>query len=322
MTGHQLRDFELNLSFSEDAAVLGVHGEVDVATATTLDRILGALVDDGHPAIVLDLAELRFMDAAGLGTIAGVAARLRAGGRTLSLRAVPAMALRLLDITGVGAGLVEAVGASEPEQRPLDRSGAIAPIERSRHLGDRSSRAERDAVIDAALRLVTVLTDATVAGADGVSVSLERRGRLATVAASDERSRTVDGHQYGTGQGPCLAAAAEGLWFHSESLAEEGRWPDFVPLAVEAGMASILSSPLVVAERSIGSLNIYSSTERSFGPAQQELAALFAEQASLILSSMPSPGGVLDAADVDRDPDGAALHEPDVERGGTAPSRL
>jgi hypothetical protein len=40
----------------------------------------------------------------------------------------------------------------------------------------------------------------------------------------------------------------------------------------------------MAAERPLGALNIYSNTERAFGPRQQELAALFASQASGILS--------------------------------------
>ena len=39
----------------------------------------------------------------------------------------------------------------------------------------------------------------------------------------------------------------------------------------------------MTAERSVGALNIYSNSERAFGPRQQELAALFASQASGIL---------------------------------------
>jgi GAF domain-containing protein len=81
-----------------------------------------------------------------------------------------------------------------------------------------------------------------------------------------------------------LAAAAEGRWFHVESLAEENRWPEFIPRAIEGGIASILSTPLMVATRPVGALNIYSNAERAFRPAEQELAALFATQASGILT--------------------------------------
>ncbi len=48
----------------------------------------------------------------------------------------------------------------------------------------------------------------------------------------------------------------------------------------------------MTAERAVGALNIYSTTDRAFGPRQQELAALFASQASGILVD-----GGADAAD-------------------------
>lgn len=42
------------------------------------------------------------------------------------------------------------------------------------------------ATVDAALRLVTALAQTTVENADGVSVTLERHGRVMTVTASDD----------------------------------------------------------------------------------------------------------------------------------------
>jgi GAF domain-containing protein len=153
------------------------------------------------------------------------------------------------------------------------------------------------ATVDAALRLVTALAETTVENADGVSVTLERHGRVMTVAASDDAVKEMDRHQYDTGEGPCLAAKAEGRWFYIESLAEETRWPNFVPLALEQGIQSILSSPLMTKELPQGALNIYSSTERAFGTRQQELAALFAEQASEILTTAEPDDS---AAQVDR----------------------
>ena len=84
-------------------------------------------------------------------------------------------------------------------------------------------------VLDAALRLVVALARVTVGGADGVSVSLRRHGVLTTVAASDETVTGMDRDQYATGEGPCVAAATEGHWFHVESLEDERRWPAFIP---------------------------------------------------------------------------------------------
>ena len=140
-------------------------------------------------------------------------------------------------------------------------------------------------VVDAALRLVVVLARETVGCADGVSVTLDRHGRMTTVASSDETIAQMDRDQYATEQGPCLAAAAEGRWFHVESLAAETRWPEFIPRAIQGGIGSILSTPLLAAAGPVGALNIYSNAERAFGAEEQELAALFATEASEILTN-------------------------------------
>jgi GAF domain-containing protein len=138
-------------------------------------------------------------------------------------------------------------------------------------------------VVDAALQFVTVVASATIEGADGVSVSLERGERISTVAFSDETVLRMDHHQYETDEGPCLAAAREAHWFHIETLADEDRWPEFVPRAMGEGIGSILSTPLMLADTSVGALNIYSRASGAFGPPQQELAALFAGQVSRFL---------------------------------------
>lgn len=147
-------------------------------------------------------------------------------------------------------------------------------------------------LLDASLRLVTSLASVTVRGVDGVSITLERRGRLTTVAATDDTVRRMDDHQYATGEGPCLAAAASGRWFHSESLAGEVRWPAFVPRAIEEGIASVLSTPLLVSTLPVGALNMYSRTGWAFGPFERDAATLFATHAADLLG---------EAAELDED---------------------
>lgn len=138
-------------------------------------------------------------------------------------------------------------------------------------------------VVDSALRLVTAMARVTVRGADGVSITLERHGRMTTIADSDDTVRRMDEHQYATGEGPCLAAAAEGRWFHSESLAEEQRWPVFVPRAIGEGIASVMSTPLLIETLPAGAINMYSRTDRVFGPDERKVAAFFAKRAAGIL---------------------------------------
>jgi len=95
----------------------------------------------------------------------------------------------------------------------------------------------------------------------------------------------MDASQYATGEGPCVDASAEGRRFHTASLAAEARWPVFVPTARALGISAILSSPLTGNGKPVGALNIYSRHAGAFGPADQQLAAVFASEASTLLSA-------------------------------------
>jgi transcriptional regulator with GAF, ATPase, and Fis domain len=139
-------------------------------------------------------------------------------------------------------------------------------------------------LVDGALALVVELARSCVRGADGVSVSLLRHGRLSTVAASDQTILDMDADQYATGEGPCVDASRQGHWFHAESLATESRWPTFTPQARSLGINAILSSPLKAFDQPVGALNIYSRTASTFDVKAQETAAVFAQKASVILS--------------------------------------
>ncbi len=289
LSAHRFGNFGAVIAYEAERAVLGVQGDVDLLTASTLGDLLDVLIDRGERHVVLDMAALSFMDAAGLHVIADASARLALSGGVLTVRDAPAITLEILDITGL-TQVVRIEGPEQamplgPEQRLHDHSLAVdgGAGGLTGDLARVGSVPAGDQMIDAALALVTSLAAATVEGADGVSVILRRHGRLTTVASSNETVQRMDDHQYATGEGPCLAAAAQGHWFHIESLTEENRWPAFIPRAIEEGISSVLSTPLMSAGRPRGALNIYSSTARAFGPRQQELAALFATQASSIL---------------------------------------
>ena len=284
--------FGLTTLYSGSQVVVELRGEVDVLTAATFSCVLDALFEAGGRDIVVDAAELEFIDASGLGVIGPMSSRLRDSGGVLTIRSPSPMVRKVLNVTEMG-DLIEhrttdpTSAVLGPEQRSGDASAlvtdAIPETDASDAVPLPAFPAGND-VIDAALRLVTSLARATIGGADGVSVSLTRHGQLTTVAASDETIAQMDRDQYATGEGPCLSAAAEGHWFHVESLADESRWPRFVTRAIEDGIASILSTPLIVSSRPVGALNIYSNTDHAFGPLDQELAALFASEASSILA--------------------------------------
>lgn len=281
-------ELEITVAFDERRADVAVGGDLDVVSAPSLAGTLSALLDDGYSEVVVDLGAVTFMDARGAAVFVRVAERAASAGTTLMLRSTPAGVRRALDVTEVSSLLVYDESALPPdlavEGEALQSPPPSVDVSAQTALQIPMTRPSTD-VIDAALRLVTTLAGATLTNADGVSVTLERHGRLMTVAATDDAVKTMDQHQYDTGEGPCLDAKAEARWFYTESLAHETRWPSFVPLALEQGIHSILASPLMTHERPQGSLNIYSSTDKAFGTHEQELAALFAAQASEILTT-------------------------------------
>lgn len=266
----RLGAFAVRIDFAETSVVVAVRGELDALTAPMIRAIADTLEEQGHTRITLDLSSVTFLAAGGLGLIAGIAAQLRRAGGDLTLRSPSAQVRRMLDITGLGGRIVV--------DDPAPRLALHADLVRS------AWRPTRDDVVDEKLRKVVTIAAKAIVGADGVSVSLKRDDRVKTVAASNDTVLRMDDHQYETGEGPCLSAAADGVPFDIERLTDEQRWPAFVPLAISEGIASILSTPLLADTGSIGALNIYSNTAAAFGAHQRELAAAFATHASEIVA--------------------------------------
>jgi len=280
--------FGVYVEFEGAQVVFSVHGEVDLVTAPELGALLGSVMDRDHRSLVLDLSGCDFMDASGLRVIAGAQGRLGLAGDILEIRSPSALVARILDITGlaklVHLELLEPVAGHLGKEQPTGVPGIPVGTEAGWRRRKVTALPADDDVVDGVLRLVVALAHATVGGADGVSVSLRRHGRLATVAASDRTISDMDADQYATGEGPCVDASVHGRWFHVEDLEGETRWPAFTPLARALGINAILSSPLTARDKPVGALNIYSRAKAAFGPKDQELAAVFASEASSILA--------------------------------------
>jgi anti-anti-sigma factor len=291
----QSRAFEQSMSpqfgavtnFEGRDALVSLRGSVDDVAAFDLAAVLEAAIDREPVSMVLELAELSFMGAAGLVVIADAGRRLAALGVSLSIRSPSALMDHLL-------GMVEEVRI----ERAQPGSGRLGPEQLdgvdvvSQRFG--SSLSPQDLrrvaglptdpdVVDGALSLVVELALTSIGDADGVSVSLLRHGVLSTVAASDQTIMAMDADQYATSEGPCVDASVKGHWFHAESLDTETRWPAFTPRARALGIKAILSSPLRAFDQPVGALNIYSRTASTFEVKDQQVAASFAEKASVIL---------------------------------------
>jgi GAF domain-containing protein len=135
------------------------------------------------------------------------------------------------------------------------------------------------------LQLVVTLARRTVPGVDGVSVSIARDGKLLTSNYSDDVVRELDHVQYQLSEGPCLDAMLRGVTTSLELEADGVRYPTFAKAARQRFILSVLSLPLAVRQDVIGALNLYSGTVEHHGEDEAELAALFAQQASIMLAN-------------------------------------
>jgi anti-anti-sigma factor len=80
---------------------VAVHGEVDAATAGSLDAALRATAAADGAEIVLDCTALTFIDSSGLSVLVGTHQRLSSESRTLVILSPPPSAVRLFEIAGL-----------------------------------------------------------------------------------------------------------------------------------------------------------------------------------------------------------------------------
>jgi anti-sigma B factor antagonist len=69
----------------QQAAVLSVHGEVDLATASRLQEVLLPAIEDGSGPLVIDLSEVAFMDSSGVHILVDTHRRLGPQNRRLAI---------------------------------------------------------------------------------------------------------------------------------------------------------------------------------------------------------------------------------------------
>jgi anti-anti-sigma factor len=88
-------------------ATVRVTGELDIATADQAYAYLRDVVDSQTGPVTMNLAELTFCDAAGLGVLARVAGYAKRSGRSLKLTAARPSLLRIMRITGMDEAFPE-----------------------------------------------------------------------------------------------------------------------------------------------------------------------------------------------------------------------
>jgi anti-anti-sigma factor len=91
-------------------ATVRARGELDIATADQAYAYLRDVVDSQDGPVTINLAELTFCDAAGLGALARAAGHARRSGHELKLAAAQPSLLRIMRITGMDQTFPEVRG--------------------------------------------------------------------------------------------------------------------------------------------------------------------------------------------------------------------
>jgi GAF domain-containing protein len=143
-----------------------------------------------------------------------------------------------------------------------------------------------DETLASTLERVTAVAARCVTGGTSVSVSLLKSGSPYTAHASDPRARSVDDRQYELETGPIFAAISTGAPQASCHGHGERAWRELATYAAACGVHSFLSVPLVIAEKAVGTLNVYSDDPYAFGADEVGAANLLAAQAAVCVANV------------------------------------
>jgi anti-sigma B factor antagonist len=121
-----------SLSTEDDATVLALRGEADLFTLPAIVDVLARVIADHDGPVVIDLADIAFIDTASIRAVARTAAFLRHRGRELTLRSPSRIAARVLTLLELSP-LIEPVKATTLLDRPtlastFDQPTPLAPL--------------------------------------------------------------------------------------------------------------------------------------------------------------------------------------------------
>lgn len=116
-----------------------------------------------------------------------------------------------------------------------------------------------------------------------------------TLVHPDEQARTaactspvvaeVDQAQYDAGRGPCLEAYRTQAVVKVDDVRVDERFPEFAASALEHGLHSSLSVPLIAQGAGIGAINLYTTDAGHFCVEDVEHAEEYAGQAAVALAN-------------------------------------
>lgn len=142
--------------------------------------------------------------------------------------------------------------------------------------------------VDTTVRLVTTLAVTTLPGTAGAGVSLMSAGGKRSTAASDPLVEQADLLQYELDEGPCLSAWRGRTPVRIDDTNTEHRWPRWTEKAAAHGIKAVLSTPMLIGDRSIGAIKVYSQQPSVYDEHSEQVLGLLAQQSAILLANAQS----------------------------------
>jgi len=169
----------------------------------------------------------------------------------------------------------------------LDGTGPGGRDERlGAHLdGHRSPEPGWDGLADALHEIIAAAIP--LLRADGVGLMLaERRGELRWVTATNEAEQAFEQAQRDLGEGPCIDAYTTGQLVQTTNLQADPRWPRLGPAARSHRVRGVLSAPLLLDDRPVGTCNAMTTVARDWTDADTGAVAAFAVVLGRLIGSI------------------------------------
>ncbi|HEX2577712.1 MAG TPA: GAF and ANTAR domain-containing protein [Aquihabitans sp.] len=141
--------------------------------------------------------------------------------------------------------------------------------------------------LPAKLEAIAEVLERTIPRCDAVSVALVLESASVTGAASSQLAVEADLVQYAHNQGPCLTSAQTRSVVRIDVLSQDERFEHFAPGAIEIGVESVVSVPLLHGATVVGSINLYSTEPHAFDDAALEHVRPIADYAADVISHSP-----------------------------------
>jgi anti-anti-sigma factor len=94
-------NFDVDIRDEERTVVIGVSGELDLASSPALEQELESRAASGVEVVIIDLRQVEFMDSTGLSVLVRAHGRATEKGQRFVVVRGPQQVQRLLSLTGV-----------------------------------------------------------------------------------------------------------------------------------------------------------------------------------------------------------------------------